>query len=236
MRVTQQPAYILHARAWRETSLLLDVFSRDFGRVGLVARGVRGARARLPRSLLEPMQALHLDWTGRGELQTLVAVEPAATPRAFHGDALLSAMYVNELLVRLTARNDAYPRLFDRYCDLLGELSNTTSLAWSLRCFECDLLESIGYALRLDAAADTGDPIDDGHAYDYLPEHGAVTAGNHPDGVRVRGSALRALATGQRPDTQDLAALKRLMRNLIGQQVGARGLQSWRVLADPLRG
>lgn len=235
MRVTQQPAYILHARAWRETSLLLDVFSRDFGRVGLVARGVRRPRARLPRSLLEPMQMLRLDWTGRGELQTLTAVEPAATPHAFRGDALLSAMYVNELLVRLTARNDPHSHLFDRYRDLLNELSDTTSLAWSLRCFECDLLGAIGYALQLDMAADTENPIEADDTYDYLPEQGAVAAANHPDGVRVRGSALRALVTGECPDPQDMAALKRLMRNLISQQVGSRGLQSWRVLADPLR-
>ena len=236
MRVAQQPAYVLHASAWRETSLLLDVFSRDFGRVGLVARGVRGARARLPRSLLEPMQALRMDWTGRGELQTLAAVEPAFAPHAFRGDALLSAMYVNELLVRLTARSDPHPRLFDRYRELLDALSDTTSLAWTLRCFERDLLGAIGYGLQLDVAADTGEPVDVMQVYDYLPERGPVNAGNHPDGVRVRGFALRALATGVCPDMQDMAALKRLMRNLISQQVGSRGLQSWRVLADPLRG
>ncbi|MGH8114981.1 MAG: DNA repair protein RecO [Rhodanobacteraceae bacterium] len=235
LRVTQQPAYILHARAWRETSLLLDVFSRDFGRVGLVARGVRGARARLPRSLLEPMQALGLDWTGRGELQTLAAVEPAAARLVFRGDALLSAMYVNELLVRLTARNDPHPRLFDRYRELLDELSVAPSLAWSLRCFERDLLAAVGYALQLDVTADTGEPIDVMQAYDYLPEQGAVATGKHPDGVRIRGFALRALATGVCPDNRDMAALKRLMRNLISQQIGSRGLQSWRVLADPLR-
>jgi DNA repair protein RecO (recombination protein O) len=235
MRVTQQPAYVLHARAWRETSLLLDVFSRDFGRVGLVARGVRGVRTRLPRSLLEPMQALHVDWTGRGELQTLVAVEPAAAPHALRGDELLSAMYVNELLVRLVARDDPHPHLFDRYRKLLDELPGAASLAWSLRCFERDLLGAVGYALQLDVAADTGEPLDPTRAYDYLPEFGAVAAGDHSDRTRVRGSALRALATGVRPDAQDMAALRHLMRNLVGHQVGPRGLQSWRVLADPLR-
>jgi DNA repair protein RecO (recombination protein O) len=235
MRITQQPAYVLHARAWRETSLLLEVFTRDFGRVGLVARGVRGARARLSRSSLEPMQALRMDWAGRGELPTLAAVEPADVPRAFRGEALLSAMYVNELLVRLIARNDPHPALFERYGRLLDELRDASSLAWSLRCFERDLLGAIGYALQLDVAADTGRPIEYEVDYDYLADAGAVIAGNHPDAVRVRGSALRALATGDRPDAQDMAALRRLMRNLIGQQVGSRGLQSWRVLADPLR-
>ena len=232
MRITGQPAYVLHARAWRETSLLVEVFSRDFGRVGLVARGVRGARARLPRSLLEPLQPLSLDWAGRGELATLAAVEAAGVPRPFRGEALLSAMYVNELLVRLTARNDPHPWLFDRYRELLEELSGTASLAWSLRCFERDLLAAVGYALQLEVGADGGEPIEAGASYDYLPESGAVAAADRPDGVRVRGSALLALASGECPDAQDMASLKRLMRNLIGRQVGSRGLQSWRVLAE----
>ncbi|MGH8125227.1 MAG: DNA repair protein RecO [Rhodanobacteraceae bacterium] len=235
MRITGQPAFVLHARAWRETSLLLEVFTLDFGRVGLVARGVRGARARLPRSLLEPMQALRMDWTGRGELQTLTAVEPDGALYVFRGDALLSAMYVNELLVRLTARNDPHPRLFERYARLLRELSDAPSLAWCLRCFERDLLAAIGYALQLQTAADSGEAIDAARAYDYLPESGAVEAGADSGGVRLRGSALLALASGARPDPEDQAALRRLMRTLIGVHVGERGLQSWRVLAGPLR-
>lgn len=235
MRVASQPAYILHARAWRETSLLLEAFSRDHGRVGLVARGVRGARARLSRALLEPMQALRLDWGGRGELQTLASAEPAGAALALRGDALLSALYVNELLVRLIARNDPHPRLFDRYAELLGGLAEAKSLAWQLRCFERDLLAGIGYAPQLETAADNGAAIDPDATYDYLPEHGAVAAGGQPGGVRVRGSALLALAAGTRPDAEDLAALRRLMRTLIGVHVGERGLQSWRVLAEPLR-
>jgi len=235
MRISAQPAYVLHVRPWRETSLLLETFTRDFGRVGLVARGVRGARARLSRSVLEPLQALRMDWSGRGELQTLTAVEAAGAPHVFRGDALLSAMYVNELLVRLTARNDPHPHLFERYGQLLDGLANAPSLAWQLRCFERDLLAAIGYALQLETAADTGEPLDSGRAYDYLPEEGPIGAGEHQGSVRVRGSALLALATGTFPDVEDLAALRRLMRTVIGAHVGERGLQSWRVLAGTLR-
>lgn len=235
MRITQQPAYVLHVRPWRETSLLLESFTRDFGRVGLVARGVRGARARLSRSALEPLQALRMDWSGRGELQTLTAVEAAGASHAFRGDALLSAMYVNELLVRLTARNDPLPHLFDRYGELLDGLAGAPSLAWQLRCFERDLLAAIGYALQMETAADTGEPLDGARVYDYLPEEGPIDAGDHPGSVRVRGSALLALGTGAFPDAEDLAALRRLMRTVIGTHVGERGLQSWRVLAGTLR-
>lgn len=234
MRVDSQPAYILHARAWRETSLLLEAFTHEFGRVGLVARGVRGARARLSRSLLEPMQAVRLGWSGRGELQTLTAVEAAGAPIALRGDALLSALYVNELLVRLVARNDPHPWLFERYGALLAELATAPSLAWRLRCFERDLLAAVGYALSLETTADTGWPIDPLASYDYVPEFGAVAAANRRDGVCVRGSALLSLATGELPDAGDLAALRRLMRRVIGVHVGGHGLQSWRVLSGPL--
>ena len=240
MRVGAQPAYVLHARAWRETSLLLEAFTRDFGRVGLVARGVRGARARLPRSALEPLQRLRLDWTGRGELQTLTAAEPEGAPHAFRGDTLLSAMYANELLMRLTARNDPHPHLFDRYAELLDDVANAPSLGWHLRCFERDLLAAIGYALRLETAAGTDEPIDAARIYDYFPEEGAVDthgqqAGSQPGSVRVRGSALLALSSGKLPDAEGRAALRRLMRMVIGTHVGERGLQSWRVLAGTLR-
>jgi DNA repair protein RecO (recombination protein O) len=237
MRVTAQPAYVLHARAWRETSLLLEAFTRDHGRVGLVARGVRSPRARLPRSVLEPLQALRLDWSGRGELQTLVAAEPAGNPPGLRGDALMSAMYVNELMVRLTARDDPHPGLFDRYASLLEELRAPRSLAWALRRFERDLLAATGYALQLHAEAENGAPIDPAAVYDYLPEFGAVVAaGGIERGVRVRGSALLALAGDEMPrEPDDLAALRRLMRSLIGACVGTRGLQSWRVLGGPLR-
>ena len=237
MRVSAQPAFILHARAWRETSLLLEAFTRDHGRVGLVARGVRSARARLPRSALEPLQALQLDWSGRGELQTLTAAEPVGKPSTLRGDTLMSAMYVNELMVRLTARDDPHPALFDRYAALLDELAATPSLAWSLRRFERDLLAATGYALQLETDAESGAPIEPAQAYDYLPELGPVAAfGSTGSGTRVRGSALLALAAdAMPPDSEDLAALRRLMRTLIGVHVGERGLQSWRVLGGPLR-
>lgn len=232
MRVESQPAYILHTRAWRETSLLLEAFTRDYGRVGLVARGVRSARARLPRSALEPLQPLQLGWSGRGELQTLTAAEPVRNPPALRGDTLMSAMYVNELMVRLTARDDPHPALFERYAALLDELAATRSLAWSLRRFERDLLAATGYALQLEAEAESGAPVEPAQVYDYVPELGPVVAvGSAGSGARARGSALLALAADTMPrDAEDLAALRRLMRTLIGVHVGERGLQSWRVL------
>ena len=230
MRVTAQPAYILHARAWRETSLLLEAFTRDHGRVGLVARGVRSARARLPRSALEPLQALQLDWSGRGELQTLTAAEPVRNPPALRGDALMSAMYVNELMVRLTARDDPHPELFQRYAGLLDELAAAQSLAWTLRRFERDLLQATGYGLQLLHEADTGEAVEADAWYRYGAEEGARRCG--ADTARaLRGDDLLALAHDRMPDARGLKALRDLMREVIRFHLGGGELRAWRVLS-----
>src|SRR5437899_2271040 len=106
MRVEGQPAFILHGRPYRETSLLLECLTRDHGRVGLVARGVRRERARIPRALLQPLTPIQLGWTGSGELGTLVQVDAVAAGFDLHGDALLCALYLNELVLRLVTRAD----------------------------------------------------------------------------------------------------------------------------------
>lgn len=235
MRVERQPAYVLHARAWRETSLLLEVFSRDHGRIGLLARGVRGARARITRAMLEPFRLLEMDWSGSGELPNLRAAEALAAPPRLVGDALLSGLYVNELLVRLTARNDPHPGLFGRYGSLLDELVTPDSLAWSLRRFERDTLAELGYGLQLEVDAETGEPLRADADYVYVAEHGAVRADARQVGVAVRGSALLALQADTKPCPDDLAALRRMLRAAIGEHVGERGLRAWRMLGAALR-
>lgn len=236
VRVTGQPAYVLHLRAWRETSVLLEALTCDFGRVGLVARSVRSARSRVARASLEPFQPLQLDWSGRGELGTLARAELQGTIPPLRGDRLLSAMYVNELLVRMTARDDPCPELFARYALLLRELPGSPSLPWSLRRFERDLLAALGYAVQTEVTADTGEPLDAATIYRYAVEQGPVADAAAGSGVPIRGSALLALACDAGvPDGDDLQDLRHLMRALIGTHLGGRGLQSWRVLADPLR-
>ena len=235
MRVENQPAYILHARAWRETSLLLEVFSREHGRIGLLARGVRAQRARITRAMLEPFQLLSLDWAGTGELPNLRAAEVIGVANRYAGDTLLSGLYVNELLARLTARHDPHPELFDRYALLLDEFATTLSLPWTLRRFERDLLAELGYGLLLDHVAETGLPISQDSEYVYVPEHGPVPA-DLQSGVRVRGAALLALYEDTLPQPGDLAALRRMLRAVIGAHVGENGLRAWRLLGGAMRG
>ncbi len=230
MRIEQHPAFVLHARPYRETSLLLECLTREHGRLGVVARGVRGERSRLKRAQLEPFQPLLLDLLLRGELATLTAVETVGTPSRLSGDRGLAGLYLNELVVRLTGRQDPSPGLFDAYTQTLTRLGSAESLAWSLRRFERDLLRSIGYGLQLEHEADTGEPLLPQAHYRYQAEQGAVrcAAGS---ARTPRGSDLLALAHDRMPDEHGLRALRHMMREIIRFHLGGAELRAWRVLA-----
>lgn len=230
MHVTQQPAYILHARPYRETSLLLECLTRDYGRLGMVARGARGERGRSRRAQLEPFQRFALDFMQRGELATLAAGEPVGAAALLGGDASLAGLYLNELVVRLTARQDAQPALFDAYADTLARLAAGGSMAWTLRRFERDLLTFIGYALPLATEADGVTPLQATALYRYEPGTGATRVA---DGApqAVRGAVLLALASDAMPDAEGLAELRRLLRGIIRYHLGGNELRAWGMLA-----
>jgi DNA repair protein RecO (recombination protein O) len=229
MHLTQQPAYVLHARLYRETSLLLECLTRDHGRLGVVARGVRGQRARIQRSDLEPFQLLSLDLTVRGELATLRMAESLSVSTPLHGDALLCGLYVNELIVRLSARQDPYPSLFDAYGRTLQGLAAAGhSASWVLRRFERDLLQTLGYALQLQADTQ-GIALDPEQSYLYVPEQGAQPC---PASMprAVRGADLLALASDHAPDADGLRRLRRMMREVLAFHLDGRPLRAWRML------
>lgn len=230
MRIEQQPAYVLHARAYRETSLLLECLTRDHGRLGVVARGVRCERGRLRRAQLEPFQPLLIDLLLRGELATLVAVEGSATVPRLTGDTGLAGLYLNELTVRLTERQDPIPDLFDAYARTLLRLAHGEPLAWSLRRYERDLLDAIGYGLQLQQEGEQGELLDIEADYRYVAEQGAVRcAADHPQALR--GNDLLALAEDRMPDAKALKRLRDMMREIIRFHLGGGELRAWRVLA-----
>lgn len=230
MRLEQQPAYVLHARPYRETSLLLECLTREHGRLGVVARGVRGERARLRRAQLEPLQALALDLMLRGEMATLTGVEIAGAPLRLSGDAGVAGLYLNELVVRLTERQDPVPVVFDAYAQTLARLAADEPLAWSLRRFERDLLQAIGYGLQLQHDTETGEPLMPDAHYRYVVEQGAERcSGGNPHALR--GSDLLALEQDRMPDTSGLKALRDMMREVIRFHLGGRELRAWRVLS-----
>lgn len=229
MRIEQQAAYVLHARAYRETSLLLECLTRDHGRIGVIARGVRSERGRALRAQLEPFQPLAMDLLLRGELATLRSAETTGAPQRLGGDAGLAGLYVNELVVRLTGRQDPHPGLFDHYATVLARLGRGEGLAWTLRRFERDLLDALGYALVLADEAGSGEPLDPAASYRYLPESGPQRCPAGEAGA-VRGQDLLDLAADRMPTPDGLGRLRGMMRQAIRFQLGGGELRAWQVL------
>ena len=224
-RVALQPAYILHRKPYRDTSLLLEIFSRDYGRIGLVARGAQGKRSTL-KALLQPFQPLLLSWSGRGELQTLTAAEADGVPRPLVGEALLSGFYLNEILMRLLHRHDGHAELYSGYRRTLNTLSEGREYDWPLRLFERDLLQELGYCLQLTHTAD-GELLEASKCYCYHPEQGPVLAATEQqDCLLVHGSTLLSLDSGQVDDIECRNEAKRLMRTVLQPYLGHRPLAS----------
>lgn len=224
-RILEQPAYVLHARAYRETSLIVEMLTRDHGRMAVVARGAKGARSRW-RNVLQPFRPLLIGWSARSDLGTLTAAEQVAAPPALHGEALYCGIYLNELLIRLLHRGDPHPEVFERYRDVLAELASAAPPQPVLRIFEKHLLDAIGYGLMLDHEADGETPLREDAWYEYRPDRGPrrVAEGNRERGA-LPGRALLALKAEQLED-EFMPDLRSLMRRVIGYHLGDRPLAS----------
>ena len=147
MRIVLHPAFILHSRPYRETSVLLDLFTEEYGRISLIARGVRKEKSRL-RGLLQPFVPLLVSWQGRTELMTLTTAETNGVPLRLTGECLLSGLYLNELLMKLLHKHDPYPQLYTIYYQTLLKLQAQKLQQKTLRLFEKNLLEELGYGLQ----------------------------------------------------------------------------------------
>jgi DNA repair protein RecO (recombination protein O) len=230
--------YVLHSYPYRETSLILQAWTQKHGRIGIVAKGARRPKS-ASRSVLVPFQPLALDWFGRAELKTLKTAEPtcAATPLA--GANLMSAFYLNELLLKLTTREDPHEGLYAAYDRAIGELRALsraprapTAMEPILRRFELSLMQELGYAVELTRDA-THAPIAADRDYWYVLERGPMHApheGEAPgNAVKLRGRTLIDLEGGRFEDPVTVAQAKQLMRLLIqhslnGQELATRAL------------
>ncbi|HYW03136.1 MAG TPA: DNA repair protein RecO [Gammaproteobacteria bacterium] len=230
-RISLQPAFLLHQHDYRDSSRLLELLTRDHGRVGAVARGVRSPRSRL-RGVLQPFQPLLVSWSGRGELVTLAGAEPADRWPALSRGTLMSGFYASELILRLLQRHDPHPGAFTAYGGLLQALGTGDDPEPALRVFELELLQELGYGLEPAIDADSGAAIDARGWYRFEPEHGMVAAAGRGDDPReVSGRALLALARHELVEPVDLRHAKRLLRQVLSIYLGDRPLRTRGVLA-----
>lgn len=225
-----EPAFVLHSRPYRETSALIDLFSRHYGRFRVVAKGVRGTKKN--NRVLSPYTPLLITWSGKSELKTLRHVESSGSPILLQGDRLYCGFYLNELLLRLLAEHDAHTDLFDQYLHVLMKLANDEiPMELSLRVFEFNLLEDIGYGLVLDTDADTGDPvIPEGH-YWFDPTTG-FTLKDSIIGQQLMGrnwflgEELLAIHAGDFDKPATASAAKKLIRLAFQPHIGDAPLKS----------
>jgi DNA repair protein RecO (recombination protein O) len=220
--------YILHRRPYRDTSSLLEIFTRDRGRVGLVARGIRSNRSR-NSARLEAFVPLLFSWAGRGELQTMTAVEAAGSGMVLPGNRIISGFYMNELIMRLLHRDDPHPELFDSYEFALHSLLDQSNQEEAvLRRYERELLDELGYGLQLDVDVHSGQSLQVDAHYCYHPEQGPVLQqGEAPaEYPLVSGRSLLAIREHDYGDPQVLREAKILMRFLLGRHLDDRPLRS----------
>ncbi len=225
MRVAQEPAYVLHHTGYSETSLLLEVFTRTHGKLGLLAKGARRPKSPL-RAALIPFQPLVIAFTGRGEIPLLTGAEPAGPAPELPGPLTVCGLYLNELLQRLLHRHDPHEQLFEQYALALSRLATVSQPEPVLRVFEKRVLEETGYGLVLDHEVNTAAPIDAASRYRYLADRGPVLYTPLGDGIAVQGDTLIALAAEQLTSESQRQEAKQLLRALLARQLGDRPLAS----------
>jgi len=236
-RQESREAFVLHSYPYLETSLLVEAFTRPFGRVSMVARGARRPRSPM-RGLLLSFQPLALSWFGKGELRTLSRAEWLGGQPFLRGEALLCGFYLNELLLRLLPREDAHDALFDRYRQALQELAQSMETGGEsgpvLRAFEKALLKELGYAMTLERDSD-GQAVDAGRTYRYDPERGPVHANGSGEEALFSGRTLLDMAKDDygNPVTQQQS--KALMRALINHRLDYQALRSRQIFRELLQ-
>lgn len=233
-RHDQEPGYVLHTYPFRETSLIVETFTRQYGRLPLVARGAR--RPRSPqRGVLLAFAPLELGWFGKHELRTLAKAEWLGGQPQLAGVPLICGLYLNELLLRLLPRDDPHEQLWDRYAATLLTLARhpeTDQLSSHLRSFEWALLRELGYAARLTHAADDI-PISAENHYNYLHDRGLVQVGRgSADNVSVSGQTLLDMQAENYQRAATRQESKSLLRHMLGPYLGEEPLHTRNLLRD----
>jgi DNA repair protein RecO (recombination protein O) len=227
-----EPAYVLHTYAFKETSLVVEIFSRNCGRLGLVARGARRPHSPM-RGLLMSFQPLSLGWGGKSELRTLYRAESVAGHVQLTGLNLMCGFYLNELVLKLLQREDAHERLYDAYERALAALRGELPPAWAVRTFEKDLLRELGYELLLERDVN-GEPIQPHARYTYVLDAGPRPIGEHERDlpVELSGATLIELAADNYRRPGALHESRALMRYVLGHYLGGQELHTRQLLRE----
>ncbi len=230
-----EPAFVLHSYPYRETSLIVEVFSLNHGRVALLAKGAKRPHSAV-RGLLMPFFPLELSWSGKNELKTLHKAEWQGAMTGLKGEAMMCGFYLNELLLRLLPREDAHPELYTHYLQALAELAQGKPVAPVLRRFEKRLLQQLGYALLLQHEAGSQHPIRSEQVYQYDVEQGALPPGTVASSgqkrVELHGKTLLDLGQEDFSDSRTLQQCKTLMRAVLAFHLGEQPLHTRQLLVD----
>ncbi|MDF3037023.1 MAG: recombination protein RecO [Paucimonas sp.] len=230
-RVSDQPAFVLHSLPYKETSLIVEVFSRDYGRISLMAKGAKRPHSRL-RSVLQTFQPLSMGWAGKSEMRTLTSAEWVGGLMPLEKSALLCGFYLNELLIKLLARDDPHPMLFDHYVATLNQLAHDEPAPIVLRRFERALLKETGVAADLSYCTVTRERVEADKLYVVDPELGPRPARPADAWPRMSGKTLLDMDAEDYSDTVTQAQSKVLMRFLLAHQLNHAQLNTRQILID----
>ncbi|OOF47091.1 DNA repair protein RecO [Rodentibacter trehalosifermentans] len=224
MQIELQRGFVLHRRPYSETSLLVDLFTEESGRLMVIAKGARAKRSTW-KSVLQPFTPLLLRWTGKSGLKTLTKAESAAITLPLQQTALYSGFYVNELLSRVMEPETANPPLFQHYLKCLTSLATEPNVEPCLRLFEFHLLQILGYGVDFLHCAGSGQPVDPTMTYRYREEKGFI-ASLVKDNLTFYGRDLIAFANLDFSDEAVRQAAKRFTRVALKPYLGDKPLKS----------
>lgn len=230
-RAEHEPGFVLHAYPYKETSLIVEAFTRRFGRVGLLARGARRPRSAM-RGVLLAFHPLRLTWSASAELGTLMTAEWGGGQPTLAGTGLMCGFYINELLLRLLPRDDPHEALFDWYGEALARLAAGAPQAMVLRSFERRMLAELGYAPVLDRDAASGSAIEPAKHYAYEAERGPVETRRKDGDSVISGRTLLDMAADNYDNSRTRDEARRLMRALIAERLGGQPLFTRTMLSE----
>ena len=228
-RVSLQPAYVLHTRPFQNTSLLIDFFTTDYGRLRAIAKGARSAKSKY-RSLLQLFQPLLISYSGRGEVKTVASIESSHGAIHLQADRLFSGLYINELLTRLLHLHVEHHELFNNYQEVLVGLQGELSIELVLRKFELNLLAELGYAINLESDCGQHEPLDAKCMYKFIPDVGFDPITSPPGQSEAlnlfSGTDLIALREFKLENEDTAKSAKRLLRLALNAHLGEKPLNS----------